>query len=221
MEVVWSPDSRRIVFAADAAGPRDLFIKPSNGATPEKVLYASPALFKDPRAWSPDGTLLVFEEVGTKTERDLWVLPIGGGAPRPYLQTPFNESGAVFSHDGKWVAYASDESGRYEVYVNTFPEPRQKIKVSQDGAYQMWWRRDGKELIVATPDLRILHAVAITPGDPLGVGTPKRLMTLPRAPAAVSVTPDHDRVLVAMPKTEITTSRMTLVFDWVGLVKGK
>ncbi len=92
-DVVWSPDSSRILFSRDRGGPRDFFMKPASGATLETPFYASKALFKDSRTWSPDGKSLAFEELDPKTNRDLWILPMEGDAtPKPYLQTPFNET---------------------------------------------------------------------------------------------------------------------------------
>ena len=221
IDVVWSPDSTRVVFAADTAGPRDLFIKPASGATLEKSLYASPALFKDSVGWSPDGKFVMFEELNPKTQDDIWMLPTDGGAPKVYLQTPYNEGYPTFSHDSKWVAYTSDESGRMEIYVDAFPEPRHKIKVSQNGAIKAWWRGDSKELVFVNADNRSVSTVDVTLGATLTIGAPKKLFDLAKAPAAISFTRDHSRALVALPKSDILVSRMTLVFDWVGLLTRK
>ena len=104
---VWSPDSSRVVFASDRNGPRDLYIKPSSGATPEEVLFKSEMLFKDPRTWSSDGRFIVLDMNDPKTNRDIFVLPVasaGDSTLKPYLRTPFQEVNGTLSPDQKWMA---------------------------------------------------------------------------------------------------------------------
>ena len=150
-DVVWSPDGARILFSSDRGGPRDFFMKPASGATMETPFYASKVLFKDSRSWSPDGKWLAYEDLDPKTNRDLWILPMEGDhTPKPYLQTPFNETTAAISPDGHWLAYLSDESGQFEVYVDAFPTPRNKVKVSDHGAFYSFWRKDGRELAIVS-----------------------------------------------------------------------
>ena len=107
---------------------------------------------------------MVFEELDPKTNRDLWILPMdGGGAPKPYLRTPFNEQFAAISPDGKWLAYLSDESGPFEVYVDTFPTPRNRFKVTDRGAIAAYWANDSRELAVISADGRSI-LVSEVPG---------------------------------------------------------
>ena len=118
---VWSPDGSRIAFASSRKGNHDLYEKPASGATEEKVLLQT-ALPKFPDDWSGDGKYLLYEESDPKTLSDLWLLPLfGDRKPVPYLKTPFNQVHAQFSPDGKWVAYVSDEAGRPEIFVQSFP----------------------------------------------------------------------------------------------------
>jgi Tol biopolymer transport system component len=221
-DVVWSSDGSRILFSTDRGGPRDFFVKPSSGATPETLLYGSSALFKDSRAWSPDGKFLVYEELDPKTNRDLWVLPMEGDhTPRPYLQTPFNETTAAISPDGHWLAYLSDESGQYEVYVDAFPTPRNKVKVSDHGAIFPFWKKDGRELAIASADIRSILVSETTLGTDFHFSPPHQLMALPKGTIAAAPTPDFQRVLVATPVNENTTSTLTIVFDWLGALSKK
>ena len=225
IDVVWSPEGDRIVFSGDRGGPRDIFIKPASGATPEASIYASTALFKDTRAWSPDGKSLVFEQLDATTNRDLWILPMGSDpaprTPKPYLITPFNETAAAISPDGHWLAYVSDESGRAEVYVDAFPTPRNKIKVSDRGALAAFWKKDGKELAIVSADVRSILVSEVTTGADFRASPPRQLLALPKGTVIARPTPDFQRVLVATPVNESTTSTLTLVFDWIGALNRK
>ena len=121
---VWSPDGSRIVFDSNRKGPRNLYIKPSSGAGSEELLVESPQdkLGVD---WSADGRFIVYYSIDPQTGRDLWVLPLEGDRkPWMFLKTNFDERWGQFSPDGRWVAYQSNESGRQEIYVRPFVEPR-------------------------------------------------------------------------------------------------
>jgi Tol biopolymer transport system component len=155
---VWSPDGSRVAYAC--AQLRSLCLRPASGAGHEEVLLASDAA-KAVEDWSPDGRFLLYEEVSRKTTTDLWLLPLAGDRkPSLYLQTPFDETHAKFSPDGRFVAYTSNESGRDEVYVQTFPAAGGKWQISTDGGDQAQWRADGKELFFLGLD-RKLRAVAV------------------------------------------------------------
>ena len=108
----------------------------------------------------PDGQYLLYSAEGQKTGSDLWILPASGRKPVPYLQEPYNERQGQFSPDGRWIAYSSDESGSYEVYVQSFPAGAGKFQLSTAGGSQPRWRRDGKEIFYISADGR-LTAVAV------------------------------------------------------------
>jgi Tol biopolymer transport system component len=98
-------------------------------------------------SWSPDDKYIVFEVTDLKTGWDLWVLPLSGDRKAyPLMQTPFNETWAEISPNGKWIAYASDETGRYEVYIRPYPSGDGKWQVSTNGGWYPRWQKDGKEL---------------------------------------------------------------------------
>ena len=220
VDVVWSPDGSRILFSSDRGGPRDFYMKPSSGATPEEVLYSSKALFKDSRTWSPDGKLTVFEQLDPQTNRDLWVLPMDGDhTPKAYLRTPFNETQADLSPDGRWLAYVSDESGGPEVYVDSFPTPRNKYRVTYHGAFAAYWSKDGRELAVVSADFRSVQVSDVSTGAEFHASAPRQLLALPKGTVTARPTPDLQRVLVAKPVDENTTSTLTLVFDWLGALR--
>jgi Tol biopolymer transport system component len=99
-----------------------------------------------PMSWSPDGQALAFIAIDPATGYDLWVLPLKERKPRLFLQTPFNESTPRFSPDGRWLAYVSNESGRYEIYVQPYPGPGGKMQISTDGGTEPVWNPNGREL---------------------------------------------------------------------------
>jgi Tol biopolymer transport system component len=165
---LWSRDGRRVAFRSTHDGPYDLFEKPASGEGNERVLLKS-AETKAPLDWSPDGGTLLYATLDPKTgTADLWALPtVGERKPYPVVRTSFDEANGQFSPDGKWLAYESNESGRFEIYVRPFPGPGSKL-VSTAGGSQPSWRRDGKELFYVATDA---HMMAI----PIGVGSDGQL----------------------------------------------
>jgi Tol biopolymer transport system component len=150
---LWAPSGREYVFASNRTGVYDLYRKPIAG--PEEVLLKS-ADMKVPNDWSRDGQFLLYR-VQQATRSDLWVLPLTGGqAPRPFVETRFDEREGQFSPDGRWVAYQSDESGRYQIYLRPFPGGGEAIPLTADGGTQPRWRPDGRELFYLSPDERLM-----------------------------------------------------------------
>jgi eukaryotic-like serine/threonine-protein kinase len=115
----WTPDGKRIAFFS---GPASIFWQLADGSGGREQLTPGD-LYAVPRSWSPDGQLLAFVLPAAATKRDIWVLRMSDRKAEPFLQTPFNETAPAFSPDGHWLAYASDESGRYEIYVRPYPGP--------------------------------------------------------------------------------------------------
>jgi eukaryotic-like serine/threonine-protein kinase len=167
IQPLWSPDGSRIVWASIREGIYDLYQKAASGAGQEEPLLKS-SNWKFPNDWSRDGRFIVYYQIDPKTKRDLWVLPLSGDQkPFPFLQTGTNEVGGQLSPDGRWMAYASDESGGYEVYVQSFPSAGGQRQVSTKGGAGPRWRRDGKELFYCAPDGKLM-AVEVKSGLPAG-----------------------------------------------------
>ena len=124
--------------------------------------------------WSRDGKSIVYGSLDPKTQWDVWTMPSTASrtgaerTPVPYLRTAFNEHQGRLSPDGRWMAYVSDESGRWEVSVGAFPTHGARgMRISTDGGLQPQWRHDGRELFYLAPD-QMLMAVTVSAGAPLG-----------------------------------------------------
>jgi eukaryotic-like serine/threonine-protein kinase len=143
---VWSPDGSRIAYGSFRNGKGGLYQKLSNGTgLEEKLLESDVATL--PVSWSPDSQSIVYSMLDPKASTDQWMLPLSGDRkPVPLLHMPFQESHGQVSPDGKWLAYYSNETGRAEVYVQSFPHGTGKWQVSTTGGLFPRWRRDGREL---------------------------------------------------------------------------
>ena len=167
---LWSPDGLTIVFTQDP----DLFEKPVDGRGEEKLLLKTENL-KLANCFTPDGKTLVFQERGKETGWDIWTLPLSGERkPVPFLKTPFAETLPVLSPDGRLLAYQSNESGRNEVYVQTFPEAGGKWQISSSGGVEPKWSADGKQLFYRALDQKLM-AVDVSSQGGFSAGVPQTL----------------------------------------------
>jgi Tol biopolymer transport system component len=223
----WSPDNQRIALSmsANASGNPTLFAKSASGTGSEEQLLDS----RDTLAaqdWSPDGSAMLYSMQSndlTSQALDLWILPLTGDKkPIPFVTTPFVEGRGQFSPDGKWVAYTSNESGRNEVYVQSFPVSGAKWQISNGGGDWVRWRRDGKELFYVAPN-RELRSVTIAgaPASP-EFETSKVLFVLPvtltqqggqQVPYSYDVMPDGQRILALVP-TAAERPPLTVIVNW-------
>jgi eukaryotic-like serine/threonine-protein kinase len=183
-EPQWSRDGSQIVFSSNRSGGGEkvnIYERPANGAGDDQLLLQSDA-GKFVLSCSTDGRFVLYENwdyLKAKSKVELWVLPLAGDRqPKPYLQsTSFDQLQGQFSPDGHWVAYASNETGRYEVYVQSFPAPSTKTQVSTGGGGWPTWRSDGKELFYISADQKLM-AVDIKAGNAIESGIPKALFPL-------------------------------------------
>jgi Tol biopolymer transport system component len=210
---IWSPDGTRLVFSSNRGVTFDLYLKDTNGAQEEKhIPQDGPDRF--PSDWSRDGKYVIFERGA-----DLWFLTIPELRATEFLKASSTLKNGQFSPDGKWVAYSSNESGRWEVYVTSFPEAHGKWQVSNAGGDQPRWRSDGKELFYLGPDSKMM-AVPVKTGANFDAGTPTALFQAnPRELVATSeqfsydVSKDGQKFLI---NTQLKTGMapMSVVLNW-------
>jgi eukaryotic-like serine/threonine-protein kinase len=220
---VWSPDGKFVAYASDRAGKRLVFVKDGSGLGKEQAISTPPSADQSTLTdWSPDGQAAILSSSVPEFPRnrlfvhwfkpghkDDWVLPESHAASRE----------ATFAPDSKWLAYSSDESGRWKVYVVPFPDVNGKFQISSDGGMQPRWRRDGKELYYLGLD-RKLMAVAIAAKPSFKAGIPQTLVTTnpfitaPVGTAQYDISADGRRFLVSSRLEESTAEPIAVVTNW-------
>jgi Tol biopolymer transport system component len=201
-----------------------LFWQVEDGSAPAERLTTTD-LMQQPRSFSPDGSLLVFQELHPETGYDIWTLPMTKGAkPSPLLRTKFNEFQPKLSPpDGRWMAYVSDESGRDELWVRAFPSMDQKTQISNDGGGEPAWSRDGRELFYVTTDNLAagcrLMAVNVSATQTFRAGTPRKLFEGPYSITPVfgqsfDVSPDGKRFAMVKFEPEKPPTAIHVVLNW-------
>jgi Tol biopolymer transport system component len=214
---VWSPDGTRLLFSSSRKHMFGLFVKKTNGAEEEKFLElgASDKADKYPSDWSRDGKYILFERA-----TELWVTEMPDLRTRAFMKVPATLKNGQFSPDGKWVAYASNESSKWEIYVTSFPEAHGKWQVSSAGGTQPRWRGDGKELFYLASDGKMM-AVPVTPGTNFDAGAPVTLFQAnARELVATServtydVTKDGQRFLINTQMKNVDMQPMSVILNW-------
>jgi len=182
---VWSPDGRRLAYAGFAIGAPTLYVKNADGSGRPLRLTSAPTetrlAAEFPNSWSPDGHTIAYIMVarlaaGPQPDRDIWLVSADGKRQaRRWFESPYAESAAAFSPDGKWIAYVSDESGRKEVYIRPFPGDGGRIKISSEGGAEPVWTRGGHELLYRQGNQFLSVDIRTEPG--LAAGTPRVLFS--------------------------------------------
>ena len=218
---VWSPDGTRLAFAGQRSGKISLRQQSINGTAADESLLESSGDFA-PSDWSEDGRFIAYNDRSSATTSDIWVLPLfGDRKPFPVAQTAFNEAFAVFSPNGRWIAYGTNEAGQGNVYVQSFPVADGKYQVSRDGGTRPIWRRDGKELFYLSPDGAVM-AVSIDASRGFEAGVPQRLFTtnaLNNQNLVYAVTKDGMRFLVNSRPEQASVAPITVVVNWMATIQ--
>jgi serine/threonine protein kinase len=217
----WTPDGTQIVFSGIRTGSLDLHRKPSSGAGSEEVLLKS-AESKWVMDCSPDGRFLVYCADGTTgIGDDLWILPLNAdgsvaGETYQFQQTEFDEDDACFSPDGRWLAYASSESGDFEVYVRPFPGPGGKWQISTSGGDFPKWRSDGRELYYVSTGNLMMSVDVDGRAESFVAGQPKSLfpVRMPLTNKPYDVTSDGQRFMVVTREAGVAASWINVVVNW-------
>jgi len=205
---VWSPDGRRMAFYSNRAGPHNLFLQRADGVGDAERLTTSTHTGVA-GSWSPDGQTIAYIGGG-----DIWVVSPCDRKARSFLKTPANETAPKFSPDGHWLAYVSDESGRFEVYVQPYPGPGGKWQISTDGGTEPVWNPSGGELFYRADERMMAVPVTRRPG--FSAGKPAVLFegTWLPTPATLpnyDVSPDGKRFLMLKPADEEQGDRQIVV----------
>jgi serine/threonine protein kinase/Tol biopolymer transport system component len=222
----WSPDSTRILFRTNRNGSTELYERSAGGGGNEQVVLLKETMLEAgiespnvvPSDWSPNGRYFMLCSPEKATGYDLWLEPLGGDRkPVKFLGSPSDQIHANFSPDGSFVAYSSNESGRFQVYVQTFPLSNRKWQVSTDGGYEPRWRADGHEIYYLSDD-RKLMAVSVGVGPAFAV---PKLLFQTRVPEGVTsrrthYVPSRDgkRFLINTQTSDTLPNPITVVFNW-------
>lgn len=222
-EPVWTRDGRGLTFgwnpfAPDGTSRSNVYVQPLDGSSPPRALTRAPLPSYWVYDWTPDGRQFLFGQV-TSMQQDLWLVAIDGdGVPRPLATTPYNERAARFAPNGRWLAYVSDESGREEVYIQSFPGPGEKKQVSIDGGHEPVWARDGSEIYYRADGNRMMVA-EIGAHEALAVSRPRTLFTgayfgFSGLPPQYDVTADGRFLMIKTPEGAKDPTELVLVQNW-------
>ena len=203
----WSADGARLAWVS---GRRTVTVRDSAGERPEQVVRKFDNVIRV-TGWSPDNRWIVISESRPATNADVVLVPLApGGEARMYAATPFNESYGTVSPSGRWLAYASDESGRSEIYVDTFPTPGRRARVTVGGGTEPRWRRDGSAIFFRRG--REIHVARLEEsGGTLESISSERLLDVGADVRAFDVAPDGERVIVNVPAPDAAPAPMTVL----------
>jgi Tol biopolymer transport system component/DNA-binding winged helix-turn-helix (wHTH) protein len=210
---VWSPDGSRVAYSAERGERLAIFLRDAGGITQEQRLTSS-TFDNYLYDWSSDGKYLAYCEMNPQTKIDVWILPMKDRKPFPLFQTPFNEDTPRFSPDVRWIAYVSDETGRNEVYVTSFPRLGGKWQISTNGGSDPRWSRDGRELFYIAADSRLMSVRLKTGPSRFEWSAPQSLFSMPLPGTAYDVAPAGDRFLVSMPTGDAKLNELTVILNW-------
>ena len=214
---IWTPDGKHVTFLSAPSGAMNLYWMAADGSGAAEPLTASDK-YRVPGSWSPDGRTLAFTEVDPATGFHIWVLNLEGDRrTRPFLQTASSEGGPAFSPDGRWLAYQSDESGRWEIYVRPFPGPGGKSQISTEGGTEPVWARNGRELFYRNGDKMMATAIETKPV--FAAAKPELLFeghyASPTSLANYDVSPDGQRFLmIKASEQESAPTQLNVVLNW-------
>ncbi len=221
-DAVWTRDGRRVVYSPSGVGGA-LFWRSADGSGQAELLLETGSALSA-HSWTPDGKVLAYYDA-SDGDRDIWTVSlVGEREPQPFVVTDFNERSPSFSPDGRWVAYASDESGQDEIYLRPYPGPGGKVTVSTAGGREPVWCPAGGELFYRSGDRMV--AVPVETGEVLEVGAPYTLFEgeyitdrgARSGSQSYDVAPDCERFLM-ISATESAITSLRVVLNWTEELK--
>jgi len=217
----WSADGRWLMFSSDRRGVRDLYKRLASGEGADELVFQSDT-HKSVNAWSHDGRFVVYDTGGPGSTSDLYVLPLVGDRRPVVLDSQFGfQQQADISPDSRLIAYASSESGKFEVIVTSFPEQAARRQISTNGGREPVWRGDGRELFFLSDDAVMAVDVHTTTAG-FEWSAPRTLFEIPnlqRIPRGFTVSADGQRFVAVVATTPVEPQRFTTLLNWTSLVK--
>jgi Tol biopolymer transport system component len=219
---IWSPDGARILFRSNRGGVFDLYERAADGSGEDRLVLGT-KLEKWPSDWSHDGRHVIYEERGDHDH--FWLLPMSGNrTPVPWTRGAHSESHAQFSPDDRWVAYQSNQSGRWEAYIRPFAASETAgaatgapYQVSRDGGYRPVWRGDGRQLAYVAEDGQVMTTDLTIANNQITAGVPRPLFRMPlfiQGFARLEMSPDASRFLVKRSLQGESSGAVTVVMNW-------
>jgi Tol biopolymer transport system component len=201
-----------------------LYRRLADGGTADELLFESPE-GKTPTSFSPDGKLLLFTRYKARgQDADIWALPLDRHRdPFPVVETPFHEGSAVYSPDGRWIAYVSNDSGDRQVYVQPFAGPEPRIRLSTTSGTWPVWTRGGREIVYATIEQELMAVDITIDGQTIQASAPHKLFAQPYIGSywnSFAVDASGERFLIAVPEEE-SSRTLTVVLNWPALLGAK
>ena len=222
---VWSPDGRWIAYRGLHAGRNNIYRKAASGFGETELLLEGRDVLQYPSDWSPDGKSLLFSVGDLVGQGQVWLLPLTEDRkPVAVAQTGSVSQDARFSPDGRWIAYASNESGKFQVYVIPSSRTEGKMQISSAGGLQPVWRRDGKELFYLSLDNTLMSVPMALSKEGVEISTARQLFRLPTLVGnagsftAYDVAPDGEHFL-ALETPQSTPPIITVVTNWTEELK--
>jgi Tol biopolymer transport system component len=219
----WSSDGRTLYYIARRDDRDSLYAKTAGGSTAEKVVVPGNGSRWVGGQVTRDGAYFVFSR-GTNSG-DIWLAALKGDpTPHPYMETPVSETRPQVSPDGRWLAYESDESGRSEIYIQTFPHPGGKWQISTNGGVQPRWRADNKEMFFFALDRTMMAVPLREEGGSLTPGAPVPLFVSGLAVLGkyrYTVSSDGQRFYLAEATDDRQGAPIDVVLNWTSMLKGE
>jgi Tol biopolymer transport system component len=218
---IWSPDGRTVVFSQTG-----VLMRKDISSSGKELPITEPGRLRNPSDWSRDGRFVLFSEGNAETNQDIWVLPVtpdgkpfDGERAKPYMRGPYNELAGRFSPEPnpRWVAYQSDETGRDEIFIASFPEPRQKLQVTSGGGHSPQWAANGRELFYISTDDKLTVVSLKVRAASIEPSTPHTLFSLDGLSSTFDVAPDGKRFLVRQAARDLTPPEV--IVNWPALLR--